>query len=53
MRVHHHDNHLTWVTYHVLIGAVDSLDLKYLSLLAKSHSSLGGEVEALVKKDIQ
>ena len=52
MKVHHRDNQLTWVTYHVLIG-VDSLELKHLSLLAKSHSSLGGEVGALVKKDVQ
>lgn len=53
MKVHHRDNQLTWVTYHVLIGVVDSLELKHLSLLAKSHSSLGGEVGALVKKDVQ
>lgn len=52
MRVHHGVNQLTWVTYHGLIGAVDSLELKHLSLLAESHSSLGGEVGALVK-DIQ
>lgn len=44
MKVHHQDNHLTWVTHH-------TLELKSVcpSWLCKSQSSLGGKVGAACK----